>query len=54
MSNIKRTAERENLSAVLFCDFLLELKEYFYESIFSERIYSLGLTPVIFLKTFEK
>ena len=31
-----------------------ELKKYFYELIFSERIYSLGLTPVIFLKTFEK
>ena len=27
MSNIKRTAERENLSAVLFCDFLVELKD---------------------------
>ena len=30
MSNIKKTAERENLSAVFFCDFLVELKEYFY------------------------
>ena len=30
MSNIKKTAERENLSAVLFCDCLVELKEYFY------------------------
>ena len=34
MSNIKRTAERENLSAVLFCDFLVELKNIFMNQFF--------------------